>query len=340
MSTIIELTERRVGDDTIQTVNARDLHAFLEVGKVFGTWIQDRIRQYGFVEHIDFEVFSDSGKNRSIEVFPDSGKNSQGGRPAKEYAISLDMAKELAMVERNDKGKEARRYFIECERRAKAAELGAPPRRTARVAQANPVRDLLNIGKAMSKVKGVTDVQAMHRTLDAIGAATGLPVELLRDVLPPEGTPGASPMPTQAQAELAVTGVGRTKVSEFVGDLAAGRLHGHFPKPSGPCLSVDLFELYQVWGRAVGLRRLLNMPRFLNELETRHGLRIERKRYAIEAGSKGPSSVVYLAGASLPPFDLDEREWLGIHVGNFRRALASYRARWLADQPSPAALPV
>lgn len=329
MSTIIELTDRRVGEDTIQTVNARDLHAFLEVGKDFSTWIKDRIQQYGFLEGQDF----------ALHLLPNFGEKGQG-RPSKEYAISLDMAKELAMVERNDKGKEARRYFIECERRAKAAELGAPPRRAARVPQANPVRDLLNIGKAMSKVKGVTEVQAMHRTLDAIGAATGLPVDLLRDVLPPEGAPGASPMPTQAQAELAVTGVGRSKVSEFVGDLAAGRLHGHFPKPSGPCLSVDLFELYQVWGRAIGLRRLLNMPRFLNELEKRHGLRIERKRYAIEAGSKGPSSVVYLAGATLPPFDLDEREWLGVHVGNFRRALASYRARWLADQPSPAALPV
>src|SRR5690606_14378984 len=48
------------------------------------------------------------------------GENPKGGRPAKEYALTIDMAKELSMVERNDKGKEARQYFIECERRAKA----------------------------------------------------------------------------------------------------------------------------------------------------------------------------------------------------------------------------
>ena len=107
MNELIQVAERQIGDGTIQTVNARDLHAFLEVGKVFAAWIQERIAQYGFVEHHDFSVFSDSGKNPS------------GGRPAKEYAISLDMAKELAMVERNDKGKQARRYFIECEKALK-----------------------------------------------------------------------------------------------------------------------------------------------------------------------------------------------------------------------------
>lgn len=97
----------QIGGETIQTVNARDLHAFLEVGKDFSTWIKDRIDGYGFTEKLDFEVFTETGENPS------------GGRPAKEYAISIDMAKELAMVERNAKGKQVRQYFIECERRAK-----------------------------------------------------------------------------------------------------------------------------------------------------------------------------------------------------------------------------
>jgi anti-repressor protein len=111
MKEIIQVADRQVGDGTIQTVNARELHCYLEVGKVFAAWIQERIEQYGFIEHHDFVVFSGSGNN------------SRGGRPAKEYAISLDMAKELAMVERNDKGKQARQYFIECERRAKSSVI-------------------------------------------------------------------------------------------------------------------------------------------------------------------------------------------------------------------------
>jgi len=73
------------------TVNARDLHTFLGVGKDFSTWIKDRIRQYNFVENQDFIVFTDFGENP------------QGGRPSKEYRLTLDMAKELAMIERTPK---------------------------------------------------------------------------------------------------------------------------------------------------------------------------------------------------------------------------------------------
>lgn len=49
MNELIHVTNRVIGDGSIQTVNARDLHAFLEVGKVFAAWIQERIAQYDFV---------------------------------------------------------------------------------------------------------------------------------------------------------------------------------------------------------------------------------------------------------------------------------------------------
>lgn len=104
MSQLIKLSSSNVNGKELETVDARELHSFLEIGKVFAAWIQDRIEQYGFVENLDFVVFSESGNNP------------RGGRPAKEYAITLDMAKELSMVERNAKGKQARQYFIECEK--------------------------------------------------------------------------------------------------------------------------------------------------------------------------------------------------------------------------------
>ena len=88
-------------------VSARDLYQFLESKQQFSDWIQSRIKDYGFIEGQDFEVFHNFIKN------------SNGGRPTIEYAISLDMAKELSMVERTEKGKQARIYFIECEKKLK-----------------------------------------------------------------------------------------------------------------------------------------------------------------------------------------------------------------------------
>ena len=101
------ISASEIRGETVQTVNARDLHTFLENGEMFATWIKDKIETYNFVENQDFLSFLENTKKP------------KGGRPSKEYAISLDMAKELAMVERNEKGKQARLYFIECERRAK-----------------------------------------------------------------------------------------------------------------------------------------------------------------------------------------------------------------------------
>lgn len=91
-----------------QAVSARELHIFLGSRKDFSSWIKDRIEKYGFVEYHDYEVFTKSGEN------------SNGGRPLIEYALSLDCAKEIAMVEGNEKGKEARRYFIECEKKLRS----------------------------------------------------------------------------------------------------------------------------------------------------------------------------------------------------------------------------
>ena len=97
----------QVGQEVIQTVNARELHGFLKNGKMFSHWVKDRIEKYGFVDGIDYTTTTNL-PNRAI---------SSGGRRSTEYHISIGMAKELAMVERNEQGKQARLYFIECERR-------------------------------------------------------------------------------------------------------------------------------------------------------------------------------------------------------------------------------
>lgn len=101
--------------DGKQAVNARELHEKLGNKKQFANWIQLRIEQYGFVENQDFQVF-----NQKV-------KNSNGGRSRKEYALSLDMAKELCMVENNDAGRRIRKYFIEVEKKARTQNPFAIP---------------------------------------------------------------------------------------------------------------------------------------------------------------------------------------------------------------------
>ncbi len=106
-----------------QLCNARDLHATLEVGRDFTTWLKERIEQYGFTEGEDFAIDSPKRGNQS-------GRG--GDRRSRAYHLTLDMAKELAMVENNERGRQVRRYFIQVEKSARekaiqAADLKALP---------------------------------------------------------------------------------------------------------------------------------------------------------------------------------------------------------------------
>jgi anti-repressor protein len=102
-----------------QLCDARDLHAFLGVGRDFSNWIKGRIEQYGFVEGEDFSPVLG---NRGAFDSPNSANQTSargGDRRSIDYHLTLDMAKELAMVENNDQGRQVRRYFIAMERQAR-----------------------------------------------------------------------------------------------------------------------------------------------------------------------------------------------------------------------------
>ncbi|EES4283579.1 antA/AntB antirepressor family protein [Escherichia coli] len=109
-SQLIPVFNGTISNETTLLVNARDLHTFLDVGKRFASWIVERIAEYGFVENQDFMIIS--------QVREKIGR----GRPAKDYHLTLDTAKELAMVERNEKGRQIRRYFIECEKKLRSMQ--------------------------------------------------------------------------------------------------------------------------------------------------------------------------------------------------------------------------
>lgn len=95
-----ELINVTLNDNQEPVVSGRQLHEALGVNSRYTTWF-DRMKEYGFTEGQDF--------------LPNLGK-STGGRQATDHIIKLDMAKEIAMIQRTERGKQVRQYFIQVEK--------------------------------------------------------------------------------------------------------------------------------------------------------------------------------------------------------------------------------
>lgn len=104
-----ELIKITTNEEGVNCVSARELHEELEVKSRFNDWIKNRIKKYGFEENIDYICLT---KNLVTQR-----KNGQKGNATEtDYIITLDVAKELCMVENNDLGRKFRKYFIEKEK--------------------------------------------------------------------------------------------------------------------------------------------------------------------------------------------------------------------------------
>jgi phage anti-repressor protein len=98
MNELVKVSKSNIGEHEVNSVNAKELHAFLESKQQFSNWIVNRITKYGFIENKDYLV------NKFI--------NNAGQVIESNYIITFDMAKHLGLVENNIKGKEIRNYFI------------------------------------------------------------------------------------------------------------------------------------------------------------------------------------------------------------------------------------
>lgn len=98
-------------------VDGRSLHEFLQVGTEYRHWFP-RMVEYGFVEGIDF-------RSKMTET------SASGGRPSINHEMTIDMAKEISMLQRTERGKQARQYFLECEKRLKAMPVLSPAEQMA-----------------------------------------------------------------------------------------------------------------------------------------------------------------------------------------------------------------
>jgi phage anti-repressor protein len=218
MSGLINIAPRKLGDEAIDTVDARELHGFLEVKSEFRNWIKNRIDDFGFVEGNDFAT--------TVEKY-------RGGE-RKDYHLSIDMAKELAMVERTEKGKQARQYFIECERAARAGAATTPVALIEGALQALKMAPLaMRAARAFGLDKNVAAISANqyvctvtgHNLLKEFGA-THLPAERqdTQWFTPTQLSAEAKMSPQKFNAALAAAGLQqrRGKVWEL---LPAGQAH-------------------------------------------------------------------------------------------------------------------
>lgn len=108
----------------IKVINARELHAYVvqeakggQKGEDFSNWIK-RMLNYGFEKDKDYIIKEYNYKGD--EIFSESDNQHVSKR---EFGLTLDCAKEIAMIQNNDKGREARKYFIECEKKIKSPSM-------------------------------------------------------------------------------------------------------------------------------------------------------------------------------------------------------------------------
>ncbi|WP_029344189.1 ORF6C domain-containing protein [Lactococcus lactis] len=137
MNQLITITQNENND---QVVSGRELHEFLGVKDHYTDWFKDMCK-YGFTENIDFITLNELSEK------------TEGSRLVKRniinHALKLDMAKEISMVQRNEKGKQARQYFIEVEKELKQQLLPqTPEQQIALLAQGN-----VNLNKKVEQIE-------------------------------------------------------------------------------------------------------------------------------------------------------------------------------------------
>jgi phage anti-repressor protein len=108
---ILKIHKKKIGEESLQTVNSRDLWKELDIQKDYSDWIKVQIESLSLEENIDYMVYHLKGESKN--------KLGKGGdRRSIDYIITLDAAKHIAMASRTAKGKEVRKYFIEMEKYA------------------------------------------------------------------------------------------------------------------------------------------------------------------------------------------------------------------------------
>ena len=153
MNELINITKTTINDEEVNAVNGRDLHRKLGSKRQFGDWIKDRLE--GFIEGKDFLI------SQNCET-----KGRGGDKRSVDYIISLDVAKHIAMLERNEQGRKIRQYFIEVEKQYRKQENEKLP--TPEVLMATLCTEMER------RIKAESERDEYRRNLQRIALASGL----------------------------------------------------------------------------------------------------------------------------------------------------------------------
>lgn len=175
-------------------VDARELYEFLRSKRQFSDWIKDRIQKYGFVEGEDYISLHKNVKRKN------------GATTRIEYSLTLDTAKEISMVENNDRGRQARRYFIDVEKRYKQMQDATALPQPGTVASLHR-----EAAKLLTEVAGVKPGIAAAAAYSQIEKRTGEDMSEYKKLLPP--------------AEHETGFLNATEVGKRVGGLSARKLN-------------------------------------------------------------------------------------------------------------------
>lgn len=159
VATLCTAKETVIGSQVVLSVDARALHEGLGVGRDFSNWARQRISSLGLEEGVDYE-FS-----------PILAKTPNGGRPTKNYTLTLDAAKHIAMVEKNEMGRLIRSYFIWVEKQKLTApsaltarEVGGIAKGVVHKAVAPMLEELVSLRSQLERVAGSCDPSASFVT--------------------------------------------------------------------------------------------------------------------------------------------------------------------------------
>lgn len=165
MNDIVKVNMAEISGNEVNSVNARELWEYLESKTQFADWIKSRIEKFGFTEGEDYILVSE--------------KNETNNGYKKDYIITIDMAKELAMVENNEKGRVVRKYFINVEKQFYSQKYSLPKTyKDALLELVQKMDEIEMLEKTKAYISDKKTATALNTASQAVKKANKLEIEL------------------------------------------------------------------------------------------------------------------------------------------------------------------